>query len=70
MGGAVLIYTMTRNDTKCLADLLNQNEIEAEYYHGKIPKADKERILEQFKQKQLWLPVPLVWVSIVVMLEQ
>jgi ATP-dependent DNA helicase RecQ len=53
LGGAVLIYTMTRKDTKRLADLLNQNGIEAQYYHGKIPKDDKKEILEQFKQKKL-----------------
>ncbi len=53
IGGAVLIYTLTRKDTKRLAELLRENGIEAEYYHGKIAKEDKERIVKQFKQKEL-----------------
>ncbi|HAN46425.1 MAG TPA: RecQ family ATP-dependent DNA helicase, partial [Cyanobacteria bacterium UBA8156] len=53
MGGAVLIYTTTRKDTVRLAQLLNDNEIEARFYHSKIPKQDKHEILTKFKAKEL-----------------
>jgi ATP-dependent DNA helicase RecQ len=51
--GAVLVYTSTRKNTEKLAEVLNQNKIEAKFYHGKIPKEDKREILEKFKAKEL-----------------
>lgn len=51
--GAVLIYTATRKNTERLAKLLNENQIEARFYHGKISKEDKHDILRQFKEQEL-----------------
>lgn len=51
--GCVLVYTTTRKNAEKLANLLNQTEIEARYYHGKIFKVDKEEILEAFKSGDL-----------------
>jgi ATP-dependent DNA helicase RecQ len=51
--GAVLVYTATRKNTERLAKLLNDCGIESRHYHGKIPKADKEEILQKFKNKEL-----------------
>lgn len=53
LGGAVLVYTTTRKNTERLAQLLNENEVEARLYHGKIPKEDKHEILQKFKAKEL-----------------
>jgi len=53
LGGAVLIYTTTRKNTARLAQLLNENEVEARFYHGKISKQDKHEILQGFKAKEL-----------------
>jgi ATP-dependent DNA helicase RecQ len=52
-GGAVLVYTTTRKNTERLAQLLNDNEVEARFYHGKISKQDKHEILQKFKAKEL-----------------
>ncbi|MGI0484992.1 RecQ family ATP-dependent DNA helicase [Pantanalinema rosaneae CENA516] len=51
--GAVLVYTTTRKNTARLAQLLNENEVEARFYHGKISKEDKHEILQQFKDREL-----------------
>jgi ATP-dependent DNA helicase RecQ len=51
--GAVLVYTTTRKNTERLAQLLNENEVEARLYHGKIPKEDKHEILQKFKAREL-----------------
>ncbi len=53
LGGAVLVYTATRKNTERLTKLLAQNYIEARFYHGKIPKEDKNEILQKFKTKEL-----------------
>ena len=53
LGGAVLVYTTTRKNTARLAQLLNENELEARFYHGKISKQDKDEILQEFKAKEL-----------------
>ena len=53
LGGAVLVYTATRKNTERLDKLLHDRGIESRYYHGKIPKADKEEILQKFKNKEL-----------------
>jgi ATP-dependent DNA helicase RecQ len=52
-GGSVLVYTTTRKNTARLAQLLNDADIEARYYHGKLPKDDKHEILDAFKAKEL-----------------
>lgn len=53
LGGAVLVYTATRKKTERLAELLNDNEVEARFYHGKISKQDKSEILQKFKAKEI-----------------
>ena len=53
LGGAVLVYTTTRKNTERLAQLLNDNEVEARFYHGKISKQDKHEILQKFKANEL-----------------
>ena len=53
LGGSVLIYTTTRKNSVYLAQLLNQNQINARYYHGKLSKAEKHEVLEAFKNKEL-----------------
>ena len=52
-GGSVLVYTTTRKNTARLAQLLNEADVEARYYHGKLPKDDKHEILVAFKAKEL-----------------
>jgi len=52
-GGAVLVYTATRKNTERLARLLNENEVESRFYHGKISKQDKDEILKEFKAREL-----------------
>lgn len=53
MGGAVLIYTTTRKNTERLARLLNQHDLNARFYHSKIPKEDKSSILNDFRTGDL-----------------
>ncbi len=53
LGGAVLVYTTTCKSTERLAKLLNEDEVEARFYHGKIPKEDKREILQKFKSREL-----------------
>jgi ATP-dependent DNA helicase RecQ len=52
-GGCVLVYTTTRKDAERLAMLLNQHEIQARHFHGKISRQDKEEVLQAFKQGKL-----------------
>jgi len=51
--GAILVYTATRKNTEKIAGLLNENQIDARFYHGKIPREDKQEILEKFKAKEV-----------------
>lgn len=51
--GCVLIYTTTRKNAEKLAKLLNSQNIEARYYHGKLGKTEKEEVLESFKTGDL-----------------
>ncbi|PLS67902.1 MAG: RecQ family ATP-dependent DNA helicase [Cyanobacteria bacterium M5B4] len=53
LGGAILIYTTTRRDTEKLAKLLEQNNIDCAFYHGRISREDKREILQKFKSKEL-----------------
>lgn len=52
-GGAVLVYTTTRDQAKQLANLLKHEDIEARHYHGKISSEEKREVLEQFKEGSL-----------------
>lgn len=49
----VLIYTTTRKNAEKLANLLNQADIEARYYHGKLNKSEKDEVLQAFKAGEL-----------------
>ncbi|MFN9059347.1 MAG: RecQ family ATP-dependent DNA helicase, partial [Pseudanabaena sp.] len=51
--GAILVYTATRKNTEKIAGLLNENQIDARFYHGKISREDKQEILEKFKAKEV-----------------
>ena len=53
LGGCVLVYTATRKNAERLANLLNQANIEAKYYHGKLNKQEKQEVLEEFKAGEL-----------------
>ncbi|MEB3336654.1 MAG: RecQ family ATP-dependent DNA helicase, partial [Leptolyngbyaceae bacterium] len=52
-GGCALVYTTTRKDAEYLATLLQQQDIKAEFYHGKITGEQKEQILQAFKRGDL-----------------
>ncbi len=52
-GGAILIYTTTRNNAENLATMLNQANIRAAYYHGRLSGAEKEEVLSEFKKGEL-----------------
>ncbi|MFZ9738658.1 MAG: RecQ family ATP-dependent DNA helicase, partial [Prochlorotrichaceae cyanobacterium] len=52
-GGAIIIYTSTCKNTERLASLLQEHQIKARFYHGKIPQEDKAEILQQFKSQAL-----------------
>lgn len=52
-GGCVLVYTTTRKNAERLANLLNQKNIEARYYHGKLGKTEKDEVLQAFKTSDL-----------------
>jgi ATP-dependent DNA helicase RecQ len=52
-GGSVLIYTTTRKNSEKLAELLNQSNIYAKHYHGKLSKEQKQEVLEEFKSGEL-----------------
>ena len=49
----MLIYTTTRKNAEKLASLLNHRGIEARHYHGKIPKFEKQEVLQDFKSGEL-----------------
>ncbi|MBS9387841.1 MAG: RecQ family ATP-dependent DNA helicase [Dolichospermum sp. WA123] len=51
--GCVLVYTTTRKKAEKLAAKLNECGIKARRYHGKIPKYEKEEILQEFKSREL-----------------
>lgn len=51
--GCVLVYTTTRKKAEKLAAKLNESGIEARHYHGKIPKYEKDEILQDFKSGEL-----------------
>jgi ATP-dependent DNA helicase RecQ len=51
--GCVLVYTTTRKKAEKLAAKLNECGIKARHYHGKIPKYEKEEVLQEFKSKEL-----------------
>jgi ATP-dependent DNA helicase RecQ len=51
--GAILVYTSTRKKAEDIANLLNQNQIEAAFYHGTVNKDRKQEILKNFKSKEL-----------------
>ncbi|MDD1417596.1 RecQ family ATP-dependent DNA helicase [Dolichospermum sp. ST_sed1] len=51
--GCVLVYTTTRKKAEKLAAKLNKCGIKARHYHGKIPKYEKEEVLQEFKSKEL-----------------
>jgi len=52
-GGCVLVYTTTRNKAENLAKLLNDQNIDARYYHGQLGKTEKEEVLQAFKTGEL-----------------
>ena len=51
--GCILVYTTTRKNAEKLAQLLNQSDIRAKYYHGKLPKEEKQEVLQAFKSGKL-----------------
>lgn len=51
--GCVLVYTTTRKKAEKLANKLKQCGIESRHYHGKIPKYEKEEVLQEFKSGEL-----------------
>jgi RecQ family ATP-dependent DNA helicase len=52
-GGSTLVYTTTRKNAEKLAKLLNQSNIDAKYYHGKLSAHEKYEILQAFKSGEL-----------------
>ncbi|MDY6803274.1 MAG: RecQ family ATP-dependent DNA helicase [Cyanobacteriota bacterium] len=52
-GGSAIVYTATRKNAQKLSERLNQADIEARYYHGKLPKGDKQEVLQEFKAGNL-----------------
>lgn len=52
-GGCALIYTTTRKEAETLAEMLKQRGIQADHYHGKVPKDDRGRLLKDFKNGDL-----------------
>lgn len=52
-GGSILIYTTTRKNAERVANLLNQDNIKAKYYHGKLSKSEKQEVLQEFKTGEL-----------------
>lgn len=52
-GGCALVYTTTRNESETLAQKLQQRGIQAAYYHGKVPKDEKGKLLREFKNGEL-----------------
>ncbi|MCT7953218.1 RecQ family ATP-dependent DNA helicase [Ancylothrix sp. C2] len=52
-GGCVLIYTTTRKNAEKVSTLLNQEHIDARYYHGKMQNVEKEEVLQAFKTGEL-----------------
>ncbi|WP_414589077.1 RecQ family ATP-dependent DNA helicase [Scytonema sp. PCC 10023] len=52
-GGSILIYTTVRKKAEELAKLLNQNGIDAKYYHSRLPKEEKLEVLQEFKSGEL-----------------
>ncbi len=52
-GGGILVYTTTRKNAEKLANLLNQSDIHAKYYHGKLSKDEKQEVLQAFKSGEL-----------------
>jgi ATP-dependent DNA helicase RecQ len=51
--GAVIVYTALQKETEGLAAMLKSHGITADYYHGGMPKEEKKRVLEAFKQKEV-----------------
>ncbi|MEY2976866.1 MAG: ATP-dependent helicase, partial [Cyanobacteriota bacterium] len=51
--GAIIIYTLTCKNTERLANLLQEHQVKARFYHGKISQEDKADILQQFKTQAL-----------------
>jgi ATP-dependent DNA helicase RecQ len=52
-GGSTLVYTTTRKNAEKLAKLLNQSNIDAKYYHGKLSAHEKYEVLQAFKSGEL-----------------
>src|SRR5262249_11184166 len=52
-GGAILVYTTTRNSAETLAAHLSDLGISSSYYHGKLARDDKREVLSQFKSREL-----------------
>lgn len=52
-GGCALVYTTTRKEAETLAQKLQQQGIQAAYYHGKVPKEEKGKLLREFKKGDL-----------------
>lgn len=52
-GGSTLVYTTTRKNAEKLAKLLNQSNINAKYYHGKLSTYEKYEVLQAFKSGEL-----------------
>jgi ATP-dependent DNA helicase RecQ len=52
-GGCALVYTTTRKEAETLAQKLQQQDIQAAYYHGKVPKEEKGKLLRDFKNGDL-----------------
>lgn len=53
LGGSTLVYTTTRKNAEKLAKLLNQSNIDAKYYHGKLSTHEKYEVLQAFKSGEL-----------------
>jgi ATP-dependent DNA helicase RecQ len=52
-GGCALVYTALRRDAERLATMLQRHDIQAQHYHGKVPKEKKSELLNAFKNGNL-----------------
>ncbi|HEY9815921.1 MAG TPA: RecQ family ATP-dependent DNA helicase, partial [Candidatus Obscuribacterales bacterium] len=52
-GGCALVYTALRRDAERLSTMLQRHDIQAQHYHGKVPKEKKSELLNAFKNADL-----------------
>lgn len=51
--GCALVYTTTRKEAERLATMLNQRNLPARHYHGKLSRQEKSEVLQAFKERHL-----------------